>query len=571
MSSTAKRKLAAIVFADIAGYTDRSQKDEAGTLDARAHVERLIKSSTVSHHGRIVKTLGDGAMLEFASAVEAVSAALDIQEQIENLNREKELAEPIKVRVGVHVGDVVEEEGDLYGNAVNIASRVLAMAQPGGICITREVYVQIRPILKLQCAPVAGTTAHRLPDKVEVFAIVGEEVEGLQVEPRRRKASPAAVAMASLAALAVLIAAYVMFNPFPAGKTDANVHRILLPDWVSPGEWFEVDGGPRSADLAVYFGNRPAQLELANGKLRVKTPDDLPTAQTTICVFEKGDSKPLLNQQTEVIRINSLAMNTARPPGEPLGTDAGPNVAIEAKPSPSSLPAEAKPGSKPNSGSAVPASGPGSTPKLPAVDSISHSLPASPGAPRIVRMSPAPEIPGYDEIMASIGDPKLTLEMADMDELKQSNETMGKAFRSLGLAQSGHSGRAKEEIGKARIELKHADPKVAAECEAILKTAEAVLDTPRAKDAIRVGPRWAQAFAFSMNRGTRSLPGLMMIDNLIDAQKLEEAKRALSLLEERKDLTASERKAMERLQNRLKSATPPPAPKSPDSEPKPVD
>ena len=169
-----QRKLAAIVFTDIAGYTKQISHDELKGLDRRRRVEQLVKSSTVTHTGRVVKTIGDGFMLEFNSSVEAVTCALEIQKGMLSLNLELASVEPVRVRIGIHVGDVVEEDNDLYGNAVNIAQRVQTMAAPGGICITRDVYTQIRPILNLQCDIVTAQPEKPMHEHMEVFQVTGE-------------------------------------------------------------------------------------------------------------------------------------------------------------------------------------------------------------------------------------------------------------------------------------------------------------------------------------------------------------------------------------------------------------
>jgi hypothetical protein len=149
-------------------------EDESAGLECRRQVEQLVKGAALTHGGRVIKTIGDAVMLEFYSAVEAVSCALAIQKGMRALNLQLDTGEPVQVRIGVHVGDVVEEDNDLYGNGVNIAQRIQTMAQPGGICISREVYVQIRPILRLRCAPVTTTPAKPLPEFVEVFNVVEE-------------------------------------------------------------------------------------------------------------------------------------------------------------------------------------------------------------------------------------------------------------------------------------------------------------------------------------------------------------------------------------------------------------
>jgi class 3 adenylate cyclase len=174
---TLRRKLAAILFSDIVGFTRHVSLDESQGLDWRARVEQLSKVCALTHSGRVVKTIGDAVMIEFSSAVEAVTCALAMQEEVRALSADLGLAEPLQVRIGIHVGDVVEEDEDLYGNAVNIAQRVQETAQPGTVCISREVYVQIRPILKLRCDPVTASSRKPMPEPVEVLQVTSEARE----------------------------------------------------------------------------------------------------------------------------------------------------------------------------------------------------------------------------------------------------------------------------------------------------------------------------------------------------------------------------------------------------------
>lgn len=168
------RKLAAILFSDIVGFTQQVSRDESQGLELRTRVEQISKACALANSGRVVKTIGDAVMIEFASAVESVTCALAMQEEVHALNAALKLVEPLRIRIGIHIGDVVEENHDLYGNAVNIAQRVQETAQPGTVCISREVYVQIRPILKLRCDPVTATSRKPMPEPVEVLQVTSE-------------------------------------------------------------------------------------------------------------------------------------------------------------------------------------------------------------------------------------------------------------------------------------------------------------------------------------------------------------------------------------------------------------
>jgi class 3 adenylate cyclase len=174
-----RRKLAAILFADIVGYSRQVSRDETTGLEWRRRIEELIRTSAGTHSGRLVKSIGDGVMLEFGSAVDAVDCALDIQERIRSLNAEFLLAEPVRVRIGIHIGDVVEESGDLYGNPVNIAARLEKIAPPGGICVSRDVQAQVRPARRLEYQPVPAQALHHLPEPVEAFILSPEAEKAL--------------------------------------------------------------------------------------------------------------------------------------------------------------------------------------------------------------------------------------------------------------------------------------------------------------------------------------------------------------------------------------------------------
>ena len=145
------RKLAAILVADIVGYSRLAGADEDRTL-ARLRGLRsdLIDPAIAAHHGRIVKRTGDGSIVEFRSVVDAVRCAIEVQSGLAERNTGLPSERRIEFRVGVHIGDVVEEEdGDLMGDGVNIAARLEGIANPGGICLSEDAYRQVRARLEM--------------------------------------------------------------------------------------------------------------------------------------------------------------------------------------------------------------------------------------------------------------------------------------------------------------------------------------------------------------------------------------------------------------------------------------
>ena len=142
---TAHRRLAAILAADVAGYADLMSRDEEGTLGLLRKLRReVIEPGIRSHHGRLVKTVGDGFLVEFSSPVEAVRCAVDFQEALTALAA-TEPDKPLQLRVGINLGDIIiEEDGDIYGDGVNVACRLEQMATSGGICLSGKVYEEVR-------------------------------------------------------------------------------------------------------------------------------------------------------------------------------------------------------------------------------------------------------------------------------------------------------------------------------------------------------------------------------------------------------------------------------------------
>ena len=172
------RRLGAIMFTDVVGYTSMSSSDEATALGLLARYRGVLNSVFPKHEGRVVKTMGDGFLVEFASAVEAVDCAVEVQTEMGKFN--SSLVDELKVlvRIGIHVGDVVHADGDVLGDAVNVASRVEALAEPGGICVTRQVVDQVEGKVRWPFEPMGIRGLKNLPFPVEVFG-VGVEPIGL--------------------------------------------------------------------------------------------------------------------------------------------------------------------------------------------------------------------------------------------------------------------------------------------------------------------------------------------------------------------------------------------------------
>jgi adenylate cyclase len=166
------RRLTAILAADVAGYSRLMGADEEGTLDRlKAHRRELMDPKIKECRGRMVKTTGDGMLIEFPSVVDAVRCAAEIQRAMIDRNVEQTDDRRIRFRVGINLGDIIAEGGDIFGDGVNVAARLEALAEPGGICISRVVYDQIRDKLPYPFEDLGEQSVKNIARPVGVFAL----------------------------------------------------------------------------------------------------------------------------------------------------------------------------------------------------------------------------------------------------------------------------------------------------------------------------------------------------------------------------------------------------------------
>ena len=175
-----QRRLAAIMAADVVGYSRLMGADEMGTLTSlKSHRRELVDSGIAEHHGRIVKTTGDGMLVEFASVVDAVSCAVNIQRSMVRRNAGIAPDRQIVFRIGINVGDIIIDGDDIFGDGVNIAARLESLCEPGGVCISRAANDQIRDKLSLAFADLGEQAVKNISRAVGVFGLNAKDIEGL--------------------------------------------------------------------------------------------------------------------------------------------------------------------------------------------------------------------------------------------------------------------------------------------------------------------------------------------------------------------------------------------------------
>ena len=184
-----KRKLAAILSADVEGYSRLMDEDEEATVRTLNSYRTAISNLVQKFRGRIVDTPGDNILVEFTSVVDAVSCALDIQKELAEQNAELPDERKMQFRIGVNLGDVIEEEGRIYGNGVNIAARLEGLADAGGICISGNAFGQVKGKLSLGYQFVGEQTVKNIPDPVRAYKVLMDERDAGKLIDIEKKAS----------------------------------------------------------------------------------------------------------------------------------------------------------------------------------------------------------------------------------------------------------------------------------------------------------------------------------------------------------------------------------------------
>ena len=169
-----KRKLTAILSADVKGYSRLMSEDEAGTIRTLNAYKEMMADLIQQHHGRVVDAPGDNLLAEFGSVVDAVQCAVEIQKELKTRNAELPENRRMEFRIGVNLGDVVEEEGKIFGDGVNIAARLESLSDAGGICISGTAFDQVKNKLSLGYEYLGEQTVKNITIPVRVYKVLIE-------------------------------------------------------------------------------------------------------------------------------------------------------------------------------------------------------------------------------------------------------------------------------------------------------------------------------------------------------------------------------------------------------------
>jgi class 3 adenylate cyclase len=253
-----KRKIAAILAADIAGYSRLVAEDEEETLRRLASYRSVTDDFIARYGGRIFNTAGDAVLAEFPSAVEAVRCAIDIQESLRTRNMAYPPSRHMSFRIGITIGDVVERDGDLLGDGVNIAARLEGLAEVGGICISRSVHEQVANKLSVQFADIGAQEVKNIPTPIHAYMVAMRREDGTTSTPQLKKpvAAPAGpnwmwpAAVALVCSVAIGVGGLIYFSATLKSNTPAAAPAAAIVA-ATPAASAPASSAPRTQPVAA--------------------------------------------------------------------------------------------------------------------------------------------------------------------------------------------------------------------------------------------------------------------------------------------------------------------------------
>jgi TolB-like protein/class 3 adenylate cyclase/Flp pilus assembly protein TadD len=228
-----ERRLTSILAADVVGYSRLMAADEAGTLASLKAIRReLFEPKTTEHHGRVVKLMGDGTLMEFGSVVDAVNFAVDLQRTMAERNADVPEDRRITYRIGINIGDIIVEGDDIYGDGVNVAARLEAMAEPGGICVSRTVFDHVKGKVEIGFEDLGTQKVKNIPEPVQTFKVLLDSAaveHTIVANPAAKRTLHWPMVAGPLIVLVILSGALLWQRPWEPRVEPASVENMAFP------------------------------------------------------------------------------------------------------------------------------------------------------------------------------------------------------------------------------------------------------------------------------------------------------------------------------------------------------
>ena len=317
--NTEQRKLAAIMFTDMVGYSALSQRNEALALELLEEHRGVLRGLFPKHQGTEIKTTGDGFLVEFASALAAVRCAVEIQRALAERNQVQPAERQVRIRIGIHLGDVVRSAGDVHGDGVNIAARIEPLAEPGGICISNSVYDQIENKVEHALVRLSRPELKNIQASVQVYKLVldGTRPAASAAPNRRRQAIALGVVVLLVAGLLLIL----KFGARPKSATSATNAPTSATDQKSIAVLPFVS---MSADKADEYLSDGMTEELLN--VLAQVPGLRVPGRSSCFAFKGKTEDNIFRKVGEQLHVTTVLEGSVRKAGDKLLAKASPTA-----------------------------------------------------------------------------------------------------------------------------------------------------------------------------------------------------------------------------------------------------